>query len=115
MHYYYQCFVAFVLHLYHSHLSHLTPYLFQIFITTFNMEDQRGIITIDIISLIISMIITEERGKTIDNIFIDAKQYGGRKDVLCLSPPGLSTRNSSPTSSSSLSLTHLIPFLPTPL
>src|SRR6218665_387702 len=29
--------------------------------------------------------------------------------------PGLSTRNSSPTSSRSLSLTHLIPFLPTPL
>ena len=28
-------------------------------ITTFKMEDQRGIITIDIISLIISMIITE--------------------------------------------------------
>src|SRR6218665_1480125 len=55
-------FVTFVLHLYHSHLSHLTPYLFQIFITTFKMEDQRGIITIDII---ISMIITEEHGKTI--------------------------------------------------
>src|SRR6218665_4113829 len=29
-------------------------------------------------------------------------------------PPGLSPRNSSPTSSSSLSLTHLIPFLPPP-
>src|SRR6218665_1691626 len=29
---------------------------------SFKMEDQRGIITIDIISLIISMIITEERG-----------------------------------------------------
>src|SRR6218665_661528 len=29
--------------------------------------------------------------------------------------PGFSTRNSSPTSSSSLSLTHLIPFLLTPL
>src|SRR6218665_1776079 len=54
-------FVTFVLHLYHSHLSHLTPYLFQIFITTLKMEDQRGIITIDIISLIISMIITEEQ------------------------------------------------------
>ena len=39
--------------------------LFQIFITTFKMEDQRGIITIDIISLIISMIITEEHNKTI--------------------------------------------------
>ena len=39
------------------------------------MEDQRGIITIDIISLIISMIITEERGKTIDIIVIGAKQY----------------------------------------
>src|SRR6218665_533403 len=51
------------------------------FITTFKMEDQRGIVTIDIISLIISMIITEERGKTIDIIFIDAKQYGGRKDI----------------------------------
>ena len=37
------------------------------------MEDQRGILTIDI-SLIISMIITEEHGKTIDIIFIDAKQ-----------------------------------------
>src|SRR6218665_545398 len=46
--------MTFVLHLYHSRLSHLTPYLFQIFITTFKMEDQRGIITIDIISLIIS-------------------------------------------------------------
>ena len=45
------------------------------------MEDQRGIITIDIISLIISMIITEEHGKTIDIIFIDAKQYDGRKDI----------------------------------
>src|SRR6218665_1244964 len=38
--------------------------IIQIFITTFKMEDQRGIITIDIISLIISMIITEEHGKT---------------------------------------------------
>ena len=45
------------------------------------MEDQRGIITIDIISLIISIIIKEERGKTIDNVFIDAKQFGGRKDI----------------------------------
>ena len=27
------------------------------------------------------MIITEERGKTIDIIFIDAKQDGGRKDI----------------------------------
>ena len=45
------------------------------------MEDQRGIITIDIISLIISMIITEERGKPIDIIFIDANQGGGRKDI----------------------------------
>ena len=45
------------------------------------MEDQRGIIAIDILSLVISMIITEERGKTIDIIFIDAKQYGGRKDI----------------------------------
>ena len=45
------------------------------------MEDQRGIITIDIISLIISMIITEEHGKTIDIRFIDAKQHGGRKDI----------------------------------
>ena len=45
------------------------------------MEDQRGIITIDIISLIISMIITKERGKTIDIIFIDAKLYGGKKDI----------------------------------
>ena len=27
------------------------------------------------------MIITEERGKTIDIIFVDAKQYGGRKDI----------------------------------
>src|SRR6218665_2476434 len=62
-------------------LSHLTPWLFQIFITTFKMEDQRGIITIDIISLIISMIIKEEHGKTIDIIFIDAKQYDGRKDI----------------------------------
>ena len=43
------------------------------------MEDQRGIVTIDIISLIISIIITEERG--IDNVFIDAKQFGGRKDI----------------------------------
>ena len=40
------------------------------------MEDQRGIITIDIIS-----IITEEHGHTIDIIFIDAKQYDGRKDI----------------------------------
>src|SRR6218665_260080 len=54
------CFVTFVLHLYHSHLSHLTPYVFHIFITTFKMEDQRGIITIDIINLKISMIIIEE-------------------------------------------------------
>ena len=45
------------------------------------MEDQRGIITIDIISLIISMIITEEHFKTIDIIFIDAKQYDDRKDI----------------------------------
>ena len=47
------------------------------------MEDQRGIITIAIISLIISMILTEEHGKTIDIIFrpIDAKQYDGRKDT----------------------------------
>ena len=45
------------------------------------MEDQQGIITIDIISLIISMIITEEHGKTIDILFIDAKQYDGRKDI----------------------------------
>ena len=42
------------------------------------MKDHRGIITIDTISLIVSMIIAEERGKT---IFIDAKQYGGRKDI----------------------------------
>src|SRR6218665_3663698 len=81
MHYYYWCFETFVLHLYRSHLSHLTPYLFQIFITTFKMEDQRGIITIAIISLIISMNITEERDKTIDIICIDAKQYDGRKDI----------------------------------
>ena len=27
------------------------------------------------------MIITEERGKTIDIIFIDGKQYDGRKDI----------------------------------
>src|SRR6218665_1062910 len=78
---YYYCLVTFVLHLYHSHLSHLTPYLFHIFIATYKMEDQRGIITIDIISLIISMIITEEHGKTIDIIFIDAKPYDGRKDI----------------------------------
>ena len=45
------------------------------------MEDQRGIITIDIISLIISMIITEEHVKTTDIIFIDAMQYDGRKDI----------------------------------
>ena len=45
------------------------------------MEDQRGIITIAIISLIISMIITEEHGKTIDITFIDAKQYDDRKDI----------------------------------
>ena len=45
------------------------------------MEDQRGIITIDIISFTISMIITEEHGKTIDIIFIDAKQYDGREDI----------------------------------
>ena len=45
------------------------------------MEDQRGIITIDIISLIIYMIITEKHGKTIDVIFIDAKKYDGRKDI----------------------------------
>jgi len=32
------------------------------------MEDQRGIII-------------EERGKTIDIIFIEAKQDGGRKDI----------------------------------
>ena len=44
---------------------------------------QRGIITIHILSLIIglSIIITEEHGKTIDIIFIDAKQYDGRKDI----------------------------------
>ena len=35
---------------------------------TFEMEDQRGIIT-------------EERGKVIDIIFIDVKQDGGRKDI----------------------------------
>src|SRR6218665_2344766 len=50
MHYYLitKChyFVTFDLHLYHSHLNHLTPYLFQIFITTSKMEDQRGIITL---------------------------------------------------------------------
>ena len=74
-------FVTFVLPLYHSHLSHLTSYLFQICFTTFKMEDQRGIITIDIIHLIISMIITEEHGKTIDILFIDAKQYEGRKGI----------------------------------
>jgi len=45
------------------------------------MEDQQGIITIDIISLIISIIITEEHGKTIHIIFIDAKQYDDRKDI----------------------------------
>ena len=45
------------------------------------MEDQRGIITIDIISLIISMIIAEEYGNTLDIIFIDAKQYAGRKNI----------------------------------
>ena len=45
------------------------------------MEDQRGIIAIDIISLIISIITTEEHGKTLDLIFIDAKQYVGRKDI----------------------------------
>ena len=66
-------FVTLVLHLYHSHLSHLTPYLFQIFNTTFKMEDQRGIITRYIISLIISMIITEEHGKTIDIIIYRRK------------------------------------------
>src|SRR6218665_1958643 len=39
------------------------------FITTFEMEDQRGIIK-------------EEWGKTIDIVlFIDAKQDGGRKDI----------------------------------
>jgi len=27
------------------------------------------------------MIITEERDKAIDIIFIDAKQFGGRKDI----------------------------------
>jgi len=32
------------------------------------MEDQRGIVI-------------EERGKTIDIIFIDSKQYDGRKDI----------------------------------
>src|SRR6218665_1554525 len=78
--------MTFVLHLYHSHLSHLTQYLFQIFTTTFKMEDQRGIITIDIIRLIISMIITEEHGKTIDIIFIDAKQYDGRKNIRVIPP-----------------------------
>jgi len=36
-------------------------------ITTFKMEDQRGIII--------------ERDKTIDIIFIDAKQDGGRKYI----------------------------------
>ena len=41
------------------------------------MEAQRGIITIDIIS----MIITEEHGKTIDIIFIDERQYDSRKDI----------------------------------
>src|SRR6218665_1143807 len=42
------------------------------------------VLTTDIISLIISIIITEEHGKTImiiDIIFIDAKQYDGRKDI----------------------------------
>ena len=29
----------------------------------------------------ISMVIAEEHGKTIDIIFLDAKQYGGRKDI----------------------------------
>src|SRR6218665_568259 len=48
-------------------VENLTPLLFKIFITTFKMEDQRGIII-------------EERGKTIDIIFIDAKQDGGKKD-----------------------------------
>ena len=43
------------------------------------MENQRGVITIDIIGLIISMIITEAHGKTIDIIFIDAKQYDAGK------------------------------------
>src|SRR6218665_1043255 len=38
------------------------------FITAFKMEDQRGIII-------------EERGKTIDIIFIDTKQDGGRKNI----------------------------------
>src|SRR6218665_3827648 len=46
----------------------LDSILFQIFTTTFKMEDQRGIII-------------EERGKNIDIIFIDAKQDGGRKDI----------------------------------
>ena len=59
----------------------LDSILFQIFITTFKMEDQRGIITLYIISLIISMIITEEHGTNIDIIFIDAKQYDGRKGI----------------------------------
>ena len=45
------------------------------------MEDQQGIIAIAIISLIISMIIAKEHGKTIDIIFIDAKQYDSRKDI----------------------------------
>ena len=45
------------------------------------MEDQRGIITIDIISLIISTVVTKERGKTIHIISIDANQYGGRKGI----------------------------------
>ena len=58
-----------ILHLSHFHLSHLTPYLFQIFVTTIKMEDQRGIII-------------EERGKTIYIIFIGAKQDGGRKDII---------------------------------
>ena len=60
--------MTFVLHLSRSHLSHLTLKLFQIFITTFKMEDQRDIVI-------------EERGKTIDIIFIDAKQDGGRKNI----------------------------------
>src|SRR6218665_2102344 len=47
----------------------------------FQNEDQRGIITIDIISLKISRIITEDHGKTIDIIFINAKQYDGRKAI----------------------------------
>src|SRR6218665_860583 len=58
-----------------SFLSLSFDSLHSILISNFHyyFQDGRPMKTIDIISLIISMIITEEHRKTIDIIFIDAK------------------------------------------